>query len=124
MMNLGLSFIPSPQGFDTWPAGWQYEDLEPFYREVLEKTHVTAKMSTDGKLYLQTAGNIINGVLKEKLGFKEAPLNADPWNRANVSSLPEHYVKGGQRHDSCLVRLAVSPPFQAVIYHLCRRGKW
>lgn len=106
MVNFGVAFIPSPEDFETWPEGWKYTDLEPFYREVLEATDVSTEASTDGELYLRTAGDIVNGVMKKHLGFTEASLNADPFNRVNVSTLPEQQVKNGQRHESCLVSFA------------------
>ncbi|GMH42633.1 hypothetical protein BSKO_10552 [Bryopsis sp. KO-2023] len=107
-MNLALAFQPSPDDFDDWPPGWQYPDMQPFFEEVIEATSVSATPSTDGKLYNQAVGDVLDRVATNQLGFEKKPLNEDVGARGNTTSLAEFYIKGGQRFESCLAFLLPS----------------
>ncbi|GMH42209.1 hypothetical protein BSKO_10128 [Bryopsis sp. KO-2023] len=129
--NAAMSFSGSPEDFEGWPQGWSYDEMEPFYSEVLEATNIGHVTSADGELYLHEAGDVLNRVLKNQLGFKEAPLKNPV--RVNTTSFTEHYTKNGQRFDSCLafllpalkthdnIELKVNSPVERIVFS--KRGR-
>ncbi|GMH42208.1 hypothetical protein BSKO_10127 [Bryopsis sp. KO-2023] len=130
-VNIAISFSGSPEDFDGWPQGWSYDEMEPFYSEVLEATNIGHVTSADGELYLHEAGDVLNRVMKNHLGFKESDLKNPV--RVNTTSFTEHYTKNGQRFDSCLafllpalntqdnIKLRTNSPVKRIVFS--KRGR-
>lgn len=105
MMNAALTFTPSPRDFDSWPSGWKFSDMEPFYQETFEKTKVTATPSKDGKLYVQGTADAFETLAKNHFGLEKVDLNENPGGRVNTMSVTQVTVDEGQRSDACMAYL-------------------
>ncbi|GMH43990.1 hypothetical protein BSKO_11924 [Bryopsis sp. KO-2023] len=105
MMNGALTFTPSPQDLDSWPAGWKFNDLQPYFDETFAKLSLTSTPSADGELYAQGAGEAYARMCTNQLGMRQVDLNANPNDRTNTFSITEVSAKGGQRMDACLAYL-------------------
>lgn len=103
IMNGGLSFIPSPQDFDSWPSGWSYGDMASSFQYALNGLSVTSTPSADDKLYAQGAAVAFERLAEKHLGLGKVKLNANPGGRANTYSVTEVAAKDGRRTDPCQV---------------------
>ncbi|GMH35042.1 hypothetical protein BSKO_02910 [Bryopsis sp. KO-2023] len=106
MMNGGLTMMPPPSDFDSWPNGWQFESMEYFFKETFKKLRLTTTPSADGIFYTQGAGEAFDKLAKNQLGLEKVPLNMTSEGRMGTSSMLDVSAMGGERMDACLAYLA------------------
>mmetsp|Transcript_51287 Transcript_51287/g.148909 ORF Transcript_51287/g.148909 Transcript_51287/m.148909 type:complete len:575 (-) Transcript_51287:457-2181(-) len=97
VMNGALMQLPSEENFETWPMGWRYSDLSPYYQAAQSMYTITGTPSVDGRHYLDNTGANFVHKLMTSHGFHLVnSLRKTP----NTMSVPHVSAKGGIREST------------------------
>jgi cellobiose dehydrogenase (acceptor) len=88
--NGALFQIPSANSFDLWPQGWQYDDLLPYYEEVMAWCTITTAPSADKKHYVNGSADVLStaaaalGSITTSSPFLPGPTSGNVYGAPNV----------------------------------------
>lgn len=103
-MNGALTFKPVPGEMESWPPGWQFDDLRPHYDKVFRQMFVTETPSSDGALYNRGSAHAFDRLAEKRLGMSKRNLNSYFNTRVNTYSVTQVTAKDGKRMDACQVQ--------------------
>jgi len=101
-MNGALMQLPSEENFESWPLGWRYPDLAPYYQTAQSMYTITATPSVDGRHYLDQTGAAFVHHTMTSHGFA---TSSSVQKKAHTMSIPHVSAKDGLRESTTSIML-------------------